>query len=213
MARSCRIAALAFLACLVSQSVSASPITIGFTGQVTNDPFGVFDSATFAGIYTYDSNTTQVLSTTNSGGYEGSGGIFSMSVQFTGTVGGTLDGVLFSADTVNITINNDFPGPLDQYLVTGTSTTDSLLSIGLRLEDFTGLVFGSTALPTTAPNPASFDLLTFALFAGTVDDPIEAEGELSSLVCVSGCTVPEPATTTLLAVALGVWAYRRRTVS
>jgi hypothetical protein len=41
---------------------------ITFTDLIDNDPFGVFDSATFAGSYAFDSTMTQVLNTANSGG-------------------------------------------------------------------------------------------------------------------------------------------------
>jgi hypothetical protein len=94
--------------------IHAATVQFDFAGTIDNDPFGVFGNATFQGQYTFDSNIAQVLNTPNSGGYAGSGGIYTMSVVFNGTVGGALDGIAFVADTLNITVNNDFPGPLDQ---------------------------------------------------------------------------------------------------
>ena len=192
-------------------ALQAGPITFTYSGAVTSDPFGVFGNATFTGQYTFDSNTTQVLDTANSGGYAGSGGIFAMSVVFTGTVGGALDGVPFNGDTLNLTVNNDFPGPLDQYLVTGTSSTDPNLSIELTLSDFTGTAFGNTLLPLSAPNLANFTSAEFALFGGTVDDPIEAEGVLTTLAGGTA-SVPEPSDVALFWPGLAMLAclFRQR---
>jgi hypothetical protein len=39
--------------------------------------------------------------------------------------GRALHGMTFSGDTVNITVNINFPGPPDEYLVTGTSSLNS----------------------------------------------------------------------------------------
>ena len=61
-------------------TAQASLIRFAFTGVIDNDPFGVFDNASFAGSYTFDSTMPQVLATPNSGGYAGSGGIFNMNV-------------------------------------------------------------------------------------------------------------------------------------
>jgi hypothetical protein len=110
----------------------------------------VFDNATFAGTYTFDSTMPQVLATPSSGGYAGNGGIFNMNVAFTGTLDASIDGP-YIADMLNITVNNNFPGPLDEYLVTGTSSTDSTLSIEIRLDDFSGTAFSNTSLPLTPP--------------------------------------------------------------
>ena len=104
--------AIAFL--LSAAAASADPVTFSFTGAVDNDPFGVFGAAAFTGSYTFASNTPQVLNTAQSGGYTGAGGVFAMIVSFTGTIGGALDGMPFSANTVNITVNRNLPGPLDE---------------------------------------------------------------------------------------------------
>src|SRR5437660_668558 len=99
-------------------AVHATPITFAFTGFVDNDPFGLFDTATFEGSYTFDTTIPQVLSTPESGGYAGSGGVYDMTVSFTAPLDPSVAGP-YLADTLNITVNNNFPGPLDQYLVTG----------------------------------------------------------------------------------------------
>jgi hypothetical protein len=186
-------------------TMCAGPVTFTYSGTVTNDPFGVFGSATFTGQYTFDSNTPEVLNTANSGGYAGAGGIFAMSVVFAGTAGGALDGVPFVADMLNISVNNDFPGPLDQYLVTGTSSTDPNLSIELTLNDFTGTAFNNTLLPLSPPNLANFSDPEFAFFGGTVDNPLEAEGVLTSLG-VGAAPVPEPSNAALLSAGLAMVA-------
>jgi hypothetical protein len=202
------------LTALLSVGIAqASLIRFAFTGVIDNDPFGVFDNATFAGSYTFDSTMPQVLATPNSGGYAGSGGIFNMNVAFTGTLDPSVDGP-YIADTLNITVNNNFPGPLDEYLVTGTSSTDSMLSIEIRLDDFSGTAFSNTSLPLTPPSLAAFTSVRFALFDGTLDNPIEAEGVLRTLQCTAGCgTVPEPNAMLLLGVALGAFGLARRRVA
>ena len=205
---------IALLALLPICAAQATPVTFSFTGMVDNDPFAAFDTATFAGSYTFDSNIPQVLATPNSGGYADTGASVNMTVLFVGTLDPTVVGP-YIADTLNITINNDFPGPLDEYLVTGTSSTDSMLSIEIRLDDFSGTAFSNTSLPLTAPNLAAFTSVRFALFDGTLDNPIEAEGVLRTLQCTAGCgrTVPEPNVMLLLCVALGAVGLARRRVA
>src|ERR1700712_1115620 len=73
-----------FLGMLASGAL-ATPITFTFAGSIDNDPFGTFDSASFIGSYTFDSNIPLVLTTPTSGGYADSGASVNMSVSFTGT--------------------------------------------------------------------------------------------------------------------------------
>ena len=186
-------------------AAQADPIQFTFAGVINNDPFGVFGGATFTGSFTFDSAMTQVLNTPQSGGYAGSGGIFNMTVSFAGALDPAVNGP-YVADTLNITVNNDFPGPLDQFLVTGTSSTDSMLFILLTFQDFTGTAFNSTALPLVPPSLLGFTSLQFTLFDGTLDNPVEGAGSVTSLVCAAGCAVPEPPTLLLLLGALGALA-------
>jgi hypothetical protein len=191
-------------------TVWANPIQVNFAGTVNNDPYGVFGNAAFTGQYTFDSNMAQVLNTPNAAGYAGAGGVFSMAVMFTGTVGGALDGMRFTADALNITVENDFPGPLDEYLVTGTSSADSNLTIEITLSDFTGTAFSNTQLPLVAPNPADFSAADFALFDGDADNPMEADGTLNSAPAVP--SAPEPSSLALCSLAFAVVAgLARRT--
>lgn len=192
----------------LSGAVQAYPITFTFSGTVDTDPFGVFDSATYVGSFTFDSGMTQVLNTPDSGGYAGTGGIFNMTVTFTGALDASVEGP-YVADTLNITVNNDFPGPLDQYLVTGTSSTDPSLFIELRLEDFTGTAFSDTLLPLTPPDLTLFDSPRFALFGGTLDNPIEAGAVVTGLVAPS-LVVPEPNVVLLFLSALAALGVARR---
>lgn len=189
----------------------ADPIQFTFGGVIDNDPFGVFGNATFSGSFTFDPAMTQVLNTPESGGYAGSGGVFSMTVTFAGALDPAFNGP-YVADTLNITVNNDFPGPLDQLLVTGSSSVDPMLFILLTFSDFTGTAFNSTALPLVPPSLLSFTSLHFSLFGGTLDVPVEGGGSVTSLTCVAGCFVPEPPAPLLLLTALGVLALARRRV-
>jgi hypothetical protein len=199
---------VAFVLLLPLGPARASVITFAFTGTVDNDPFGVFGDATLQGEFTFDSAIAQVLDTAQSGGYADAGGVYAMRVAFSGVLDSSVAGP-FAADELNITVNDDFPGPLDQYLVTGTSPSDPFLQIGLTLSDFTGTAFTSTALPLLPPMLAAFESARFELFAGTADLPIEAEGELSSLRCAAGCAVPEPGELYLLGAALALLLRRR----
>ena len=63
-----------------------------------------------------------------------------------------------------------------------------------------------------APNLAAFTSVRFALFDGTLDNPIEAEGVLRTLQCTAGCgrAVPEPNAMLLIGVALGALGLARR---
>ena len=137
-----------------------------------------------------------------------------MNVAFSGTLDPTVNGP-YIADRLNITVNNNFPGPLDEYLVTGTSSTNNMLSIEIRLDDFTGTAFSNTSLPLAAPSLAAFTSVRFALFDGTLDNPIEAEGVLRTLECTAGCgrTVPEPSAMLLLGVALGALGLLSRRIA
>ena len=193
----------------LSGAAQAYPITFTFSGAVDNDPFGVFDSATFVGTFTFDSGMTQVLNTADSGGYAGTGGIFNMTVLFTGALDPSVEGP-YVADTLNITVNNDFPP--DQYLVTGTSSTDASLTIELRLEDFFGTAFSDTSLPLTPPDLALFGQPRFALFGGTLDNPIEAEAVVTDLV-VPSLVVPEPNAVLLFLSALAAFGVTRLRLS
>jgi hypothetical protein len=195
--------------CFLSLSAAADPITFTFSGNVDNDPFGVFGTATFNGSYTFDAYTIQqVLNTPNSSGFAGTGSAFGISVAFADTLDPYLDGSAFVGDTLNISINNDFPGPVDQYLVTGTSSTDSNLFIQLILEDILGIALSDTSLPLSAPNVANFASVRFALFGGTLDNPIEVGGSLNRLAVAE--PIPEPTTLTLLGTGLAALAWRKR---
>jgi hypothetical protein len=94
--------------------------------------------------------------------------------------------------------------------VTGTSTLDPNLSIEIALSDFTGTVFSNTLLPLSQPNPGNFTVANFALFGGSVDNPIEAEGTLNPSTATPEPTNLAPTVTGISLLA--VW-FRRRLAS
>ena len=206
------LAILSFVA--IVGAVDAAPITFSFEGVVDDDPFALFNDpfgspATVVGTYTFDSAMPQVLATANSGGYADAAPNAGMTMLFANTFDASVVGP-YIANQLNITVNNDFPGPLDQYLVTGTSSTNSFLSLELTLEDFTGTALLTTALPLAPPSLGAFasPRFSFATFDGNND--VQAGGVLTSLVCVAGCTntVPEPSTAWLLLAAIALLLAR-----
>jgi hypothetical protein len=218
-----RILCVAALCALSAVTASANTITFSFAGSITSDPdnpdtvFGT--GATFSGSYTFDSSMSQGLNTSSIEGYAGAGGVFNMNVSFSGALDHSLDGMLFSANALNIEVENNIPGPLDEYFVSGASSTDSSPFMDLALFDFTATAFSNTSLPLTPPNLSSFGSSSFELFDTTASGQwLDAEGDITSLTCTAGCgsegssPVPEPATGTLLAGGLGAlgWLKKRR---
>jgi len=190
----------AFLAA-VMPSASASPVTVSFSGMVTDDPFGLGFS-TFTGTYTFDSAASDGAADPSTGSYTSVGPTYGISAIFdSGAATANVAGML------NIGIANDFAGPVDQYTATGLA---GVTELGLFLEDTNASVFSSDALPALPPPLAAFVFRQFRWF----DTDIEILGTIDTLACINGCgaiPAPEPGTAALLAMALPLlWAARRR---
>lgn len=195
-ALACFIVAAAFIA--AACSAVAAPITIAFTGSVTDDPFGV-GLATFEGTYTFDSESTDGAADPNTGSYTSVGPAFGITATFDG-------GAATAAVTgmLNIGIANDF-GTVDQYTVTGLSATGE---VGLFFEDPTASVFSSDALVVPPPPIDAFVFLQFRWF----DTDVEILGTIATLTCIENCgpaSVPEPGTALLAWLALLILCSQR----
>jgi len=124
--------AIAVLSVGALGSAGATPVTVAFTGTVTDDPFGV-GFTSFEGTYTFDSAAADSVPDISTGSYTSLGAGFGISASFdSGAATASVSG------TLNIGIANDFAGPIDQYTVTGLSGTAGL---GLFLEASAASVF------------------------------------------------------------------------
>jgi hypothetical protein len=194
---------------------AAAPLTFDFTGTVTqtmldpNDPFagGIAFGTAFSGSYTFESTAPDSIPFASHGSYSS----FGVPYEFTVTIGGFT---FSTSDALSVSVAN---GPSDQYSVFacagGPFCSGSTWS--LFLEDLDGAVFGSDALPTTAPPLSAFEVALFS-FRGFVDDnQVEIIGQLESLACSAGCDpigtpVPEPGTLMLVGSALAALRLRSR---
>lgn len=197
---------LAAVACLVFPGYTlAVPITVAFSGSVTDDPF-LTGYLSFSGSYTFDSSATDAVAASDTGSYTSTGPSFGMTVDFDS---GALIANAFGS--INIGIANF--GLVDQFTVTAI---DGATTLELFLEDSDASAFASDAMPATVPPFADFEVRQFRWFYDDVDSPGEIIGTLDSLSCTAGCggggNVPEPPVGALIAAALlALAASRRRT--
>jgi hypothetical protein len=199
-----RAAAAAVLttAATLSGPTLADAITLNFSGSVTQTSFDPFDplagavavGSPFYSYLNFDTNAVDAAASPNLGSYTLSGFPFGFS-PFVGSV------VFPGMSTVNISIVDGVGGGPDQYSVFASEGAAGGLgdyfSISILLEDDTGKVFSSDALPAGMPDLSRFSVRTFNL-AGQYTDlnnvffQYEVQGDLA---------VPVSATASLVALA------------
>ncbi len=182
---------------LVASAAQALPLSFGFTGSVTDDPFGLSTfGAPISGNFTFDSTAIDSIAGASTGSFESTGPAFG----FRATVDGTLYTVL---DTLTVNTANNIG--VDQY---GVIASDGALTLELFFEDATRSALSSDALPLSPPAIAGFAFRQFRLFGNDV----EFLGSVNSLVCLAGCSassVPEPGSLPLAALALAAFVGAR----
>ncbi|NWG73774.1 MAG: PEP-CTERM sorting domain-containing protein [Rubrivivax sp.] len=164
---------------LVAQPLAAlaTPITIGFSGNVDNDPYGTGWS-TFSGQFTYDSAWSDLApGDAGVGIYTGSGSAYGMQVSVNGgTATWDVYGMYLYMDMLD-----QYPSTGDQYIAYGSD--GSFLTMELILTDSSASILSSDALLTDVPLLSSFDWPRFTLF----DTDAEFGGMVTSLACLAGC--------------------------
>jgi hypothetical protein len=198
-------------ALLVPWLAQACPITLNFTGGVTQVPIddlgtGIQSLNAITGSLTFDSAAVDAIAAPTSASYTSNGAAFGMTVSIgAGAVTFSESGFL------NIGILNSF---VDQYTVTASSPT---LTMDLFFQDNSGAAFGSDGLPLSPPALAGFAQREFHLDQTNIaGDETQVDGTITSLTCGSGCiasSVPEPSSAALLltgAILCGLRSASRR---
>jgi hypothetical protein len=195
---------------------SAAPITLHFSGEVSQAPLfdpgnpfgGSIDVGTsIEGAFTFDPGAPDAIADDQQAAYASIGAPFGLSVTFDAVV--TL-----SADSVVIGLCNDCAGS-DFYTVLAPAPPAAGLTFALTLTDPSGTALGSDALPAGVPPAPAFALRDF-IVTGTLLDAesnefqVEIVGSIVSLSCASGCVVPEPGSLLLVVAALAALASRPR---
>jgi hypothetical protein len=191
-----RIFTLLLLAC----GANANTTFFQFTGTVTQVPIDdIFGDITFqdpiSGSFSFDSSALDLVASPTTGSYDFTAP-FGTDVQ----VGSHAFG---AAGFLNISILNSF---VDQYTVLAESSSGDL-SLDLNLQDSTGTIFSSDALPLIAPSLAGFDQRDFHLVDQLTDGALQVDGQITSL---GESSAPEPAAVGLVGTGLAALLVRSR---
>lgn len=189
-------------------NVSATPITLTFSGSLTSS-FGSLNAGNaFSGSYTFD---PLVAATGNS-----SFAVFNNLLSASLTIGSFFATIGPGTGLAELQQDN-VPGA-DRYALVGRNPVGSALIgglnislIGFRLDGTSGTAISNALTLLTNPSLASFTSNTFLIFFGEGANLQVVTGTLNTLKVSA---VPEPGTLVLLAAALfaaGVMGRRVRT--
>ena len=192
------------------QTVRATPITIQFNGVVDSVsaffPTGQFTvGQTLSGTFTFDPTIPETIVAGTTSRYDAL-----IDAQF---VVGTYAGTFSPGSNNGIYIGSTFP---DFYQVISSFAGAAILSMspqyfGLELIDPTGTAISSSALPTLAPDLASFAQHSWSLgFAPLHGRSAILSGHLTSIR--HNGAVPEPTTFALLVLGIVGVGYARRVI-
>ena len=202
---------------LVGGHTGAATIIVGFEGAISSsgsfsEPTGNFSQGDLlSGTWTLDTATADTDPDNTRGEYAQSG-----APAFEINIGSHS----FETNTMTIQILDNHTlgiGTIDAYDVFGSSATSTVagltidqMQITLRDTVVPLDALSSDAIPSTAPNPLSFDQVGQA--AGQITGNFGASGNtfFMNLEITSTRTVPEPGSSALFILGLGTLALRRR---
>jgi hypothetical protein len=190
-----RVVAVGMLAAAatISGAALARPITLNFSGTVTQTSFDPFDpwagavgvGSDFYAYLHFDDDAVDAASSPHLGAYTLSGFPFGL-VAVVGPV------LVPQMDTVSIAIVDAVGGGSDQYSVFASEGAAGGLgdhfSLSMLFEDESGTALSGDALPSTVPDLNRFSTKTFTLFGQYTD----TEGALIQYE-VQGNVLPMPA--------------------
>lgn len=190
-----------------SSQSNAAPLVIGFTGNISNqgsfsDPTGLFSQGqAISGFWTVETTTADSDASPTRGAYSQVG-----TPAFKMMIGGST---FESTDSTLQLLNNHTLGigTIDAYDVLGGDGVSSVPSLTVNqmqitLRDTVNPLdaLSNDLLPTTAPNPASFDQV--GQVAGQITGNLKGQSFFLNLEIKSTHVVPEP--TSWVALLSGV---------
>lgn len=190
------------LVCLFGlfSAVSASPLSLQFSGNVTQIPVDdIFGDITvgesIGGSFSFDSAAVDLIPADPATGVYASSSPFGMTV----TIGSHE---FTTSGSITIGILNSF---VDQYTIFASSPSNDL-TLELFFQDNTATAFSDDHLPLTLPALSGFQQKDFHLDAIFDRGEVQVDGQV---VGSDVQAVPEPASAALYACSFGLFALLR----